>query len=143
MRNSPAEPEVRAEGGEEVLQVSVQRFPCSPSRGPRPQHSMAHSPREGSRPEQGQSVRRKEEQRRAIVVGPHPLFPIPLCCLPWGHRGVRSEGANFLLGKGVGGGERIYFNFCLCFSLPIYFLLGSKLSSFSPGQVCFAHNAHW
>lgn len=66
-------------------------------------------------------------KRSSCGLSTAPL-PHSLCCLTWGHRRVRSEGANFLLDKGVGGTERIYFIFCLCFSLSVYFLVASRLS---------------
>lgn len=104
----------RVEGWEEVPQVWVQRFPCSLWRGLRSQHFMTYSQCEEPTPEQGQSVRRKEHQGRAIVVCSEPLCSIPCAAC---HGDIESEVRELTSDKGMGGIERIKF---LYFFLSVY-----------------------
>ena len=69
MRNSPASTKVREEGREEVLQVLEQGFPCSLWERPHRSRFILKdcSLWEGSMLKQEKSVRRKGEQRGAVV----------------------------------------------------------------------------
>ena len=66
VRNSPASPEGRAGGGQEVLQAPQQRCPCGPGRDP---GGAGVSLQPMGRPHTGagKRVRRKEQQRGPVM----------------------------------------------------------------------------
>lgn len=84
--------------------------------------------------EQDRSVRRKEHQRGAVTGWAQPLFPNPLLCLVGaGGRAGRSKSNKT-------GWQTLFYFLVFVSHHSTVFLIGSKLNSFSPSQVCFVHD---
>ena len=87
--------------------------------------------------EQRKGRRRKERQRKHVMNCSQPSFP----CSGWGgsDRGVTSD---IEPGKKGGCGEGV-FSFAFISLCPFLLLIGNKLNSSSPCQVCFSHDGSW
>ena len=91
---------------------------------------------------QGKSVRRKEQQKEAIMDSSQPTTPCPPCAgQGWGQRS-RERSSEVEMGNRVVRGM-CYFIFCLWFSPYKSISNGNKLNQFSQSWACFACDSNW